>query len=281
MTLLKKLLITTCAVTGIITSHQLNTMEPDPISVTIQEPVASDGQIYQLLSTAEFTNQFQLPSELIQTIAVNAHKITGLRCYQEHGSCLDSVNSLLDFITSNVENDVSIESTVNILKTCLSYSGKLLSTIKHPNDSTVSLGSGATALHATVFKYCEDNKLANLQYGINVLCQAAGKDCINFLCAQNSTEMTALNFAVLLAKDDLVKKLIVFAGDQASALVSKKAANFTALDLAKMKSDTLLFSVSKPRDMEEVFSNLDKLNRLQIIIELLKKYENTTGEKQS
>ena len=108
----------------------------------IEKKVASDLQIYQLLSSIETDSPFYLPHDLMQTISINAHRITMLRCYKKYGAYLNSASSLLYFIKTQAEAEIDSTSTVNILKTCFAYGEKSLCTIKNK--------SGETAFHAMV-----------------------------------------------------------------------------------------------------------------------------------
>jgi hypothetical protein len=200
-------------------AHQLNTMEP--------KPMESDLQLYQFLSVGiENDSPFKLPIELVQIIAINMHTITELRCFEKYGACLDSVKSLLTFIQERAYADMNINTTVNILKVCLSYSNKLLSTICAANKNT--------ALHGIINAVDGFGDREKSYYCLDVLCQAAGNDSINLLFAQNSIGFTVLHWATLNAHNSMVEKLLCIADDKKLELTSIKShSGLTALVVAE------------------------------------------------
>ena len=229
----------------------------------LKKIVASDEELYQLLSAGiENDSQFYLPKELIQAITINAHTITEWRCYEKHGACLENAEDLVDFIQNQVGTKVDIKSTANSIKACLNSSGKSLSIIHSPFKST--------ALHLIMMPHFFDIK--NRGYYFDTLCQAAGNDSINLLFAQNDVGFTALHYAVSYAYHTMVERLISIAGDKASELASiKDNHGRTALTLVESVKTRAVTLISNPQYTHLVFEYRDNLDRLQLIIELLKK----------
>ena len=141
MHFLKNVFITLFFVVTTSTSHRLNAMESKAMTAMLEESVASDFQIYQLLSFVTKDNpQLYLPDEVTQIIALNAYEITEklrAECYEEYRSCLGSPGIVLSFIEDSFKKSMSHTVIVNILKTCLNYSGKSLSEIKDSYSQTV------------------------------------------------------------------------------------------------------------------------------------------------
>ncbi len=230
----------------------------------IEKQVASDFQIYQLLSAIKNeTHPFYLPDDLVKTIAIKAHNITTLRCYKKYGACLESIDSLLYFIGTQAEADTA--STVHILKTCLAYSGK-------------SLGSIKNTVHETVFHIVTNEPFfehlsakADLNYYIDVLCQVAGEDLVDVLCVQDCGRLTALQHTIYYTRPELVKKFIALAGNRKLELLYVKN-NGTALDLAKTRKEYFLEWISMPEYAACVFKYWAQIDDLNIVIELLEPY---------
>ena len=133
----------------------------------VEEHKISSAQIYQLLSFITKDDNhpdFHLPSELVQSITLNAHNII---CYEKYGHHLRNANSLVNFIEGQACDGADIQSTVNILELCLDYSGKSLSDIyKHLNMTPLEL----------VISRCKHSSLNGVpnkfvQYCIDVLNQ--------------------------------------------------------------------------------------------------------------
>lgn len=120
---------------------KLNAMESKAMMAMLEGSAASDVQVYQLLSfVEESNNEFYLPKELIQIIAINAHKITEqlcMWCYKRDGSCVEYPINSLNLIRRGLYQSVSHTMIANTLKTCLSYCGKSLSEVQDSNGSTV------------------------------------------------------------------------------------------------------------------------------------------------
>jgi len=234
----------------ILCADALNGME--------QKSVTSDFQIYQLLSfMAKNDHQFYLP-ELIQIIATTACKITEERrrgCYRRYGVYICSVVTLVHFIEKRAESAVDMQSTVDILKICLQYSGKSLCTIQEQFN-------WKTALHKVV-------ECGKADCCIDVLCQAAGEDLITFLCAQNQFGQTALHIAVQKTNKHVIEKLINIAHDRASELTATgDNGGSTPLDYAQ----SYLKNLSKRAMTSSELPCSDELNQMQLIVELLESY---------
>jgi len=230
-----------------------------------QQTLTSDFQIYQFL-LAKYN---YLPSEIIQTIVINACNITE----QKYGNCLDSVETLLNFIKKKTEENTDIIFTVNILKVCLNISGKSLCTIKTiPSKlpgSTRRDRYSCTALHEAVgnLSFVKSlKKIEDLNYCIDVLCQVSGKNLINFLCVQDSYRFAVLHHAVWFAYSDIVKKLLIIADDKALELTLVESYRGTPLNLAQ-EEYAYLISRDVRTQIEE-----DKLNKYPLIIKILKQY---------
>ena len=138
MHFLKNVFITLLFVATTSTSHQLHAMEEE-MTAMLEKPVASDLQIYQLLSAITKDNpQLCLPHEVTQIITLNACEITEEeRCYEKYRKCLFSPGTVLNFIEDSLNKSMSHTYIVNILKTCLRYSRKSLSEIKSDEGHTV------------------------------------------------------------------------------------------------------------------------------------------------
>lgn len=231
----------------------------------IEKKVASDLQIYQLLSSIKTDSPFYLPQDLTQSISINAHRITILRCYKKYGAYLNSASSLLHFIKTQAEAEIDSTSTVNILKTCFAYGEKSLCTIKNK--------SGETAFHAMVeepdYGYLKTNEIFN--YCMDVLCQVAGEDIVKILRIQDCEELTAWQHAIYFAHSEVVKKFITISGDRKEELIFMNI-NGTALDLARLRREYLLTWISMPEYSTCVFKYWTQINELNIIIELLESY---------
>ena len=139
MHFLKNVFITLFFVATTSISYQLNAMKSKAMTAMLEEIVASDFQIYQLLSAATKDNiECYLPDEVTQIIALNAYEITELRCYEEYGACVVSPDGCpLKFIYDSLGNCMGHTEIVNILRTCLRYCGKSLAEIKCFQNRTV------------------------------------------------------------------------------------------------------------------------------------------------
>lgn len=231
----------------------------------IKKAEASAFQLYQLLPSFKIDSPFYLPYELIQIITINAHNIEEYCCYKEHGACLKSVGSLLKFIKIKAEAGEDSTYTVNILKTCLDYSGKALCTIKNTLEETVF----HKALKRYAYKHLKKN--GTFDYCINVLCLAAGEDLVNILSIQDCEGLTAWQHAVYHNYSKVVKKFITLAGDRKLELIAMN--NYgTALDLARIGREDLLTWISTPEYTSSVFKYWAQINELNIIIDLLESY---------
>jgi hypothetical protein len=231
----------------------------------IKNPEASDFQLHKLLSSLQPDSPFYLPYELIQTIVTKAHAITEYRCYQEYGTCLKDVRSLLNFIKTKAEAGEDSASTVNIVKTCLDYSGKELCSIQNKLKETVF----HEALKKSSYKHLKKN--GAFDYCINVLCQAAGEDLVNLLSIKDDDGLTPWQHAVYNNYSKVVKKFIELAGDRKLELISMKN-DGTALDLARLGREDLLDWISNPQYTSCVFKYWAQINELNIIIALLESY---------
>lgn len=150
----------------------------------IEKSLASDFQIYQLLSAAKKNPQFDLPSELIETIVINAYKITErLRCYEEYGSCLSDSNVMRNFMKNNLNKVMDDMSMIHILQTCLSCSGKSLGDIKNSLDQTIF----HTLFHQT-------NNTIRLNC-VKTICLVAGNKAWNIISMEDSFGNTVLHWA--------------------------------------------------------------------------------------
>jgi hypothetical protein len=258
-----KLIIAACAIATMIALHHLNAMEPETRKVDIKKIVASDEQLYQLLSAGiENDSQFYLPKELIQAITINAHTITEWHYYEEHGACLDNADDLITFIQNQARDQVDIKSTVNIIKACLNSSGKSLCTIYQKIDPEFDTYN-YTALHVIARFPRRNLSIKYSDYCINALCLAAGNNMMDFLCAQDSVGLTALHHAAAFTHYNDIKTFITIAGDKAFELISiQDHTGRTALDIAESM---------KPR------RETNFLNPLQFTIDLLKNYKNITS----
>jgi len=230
-----------------------------------QTPPASDLQIYQLLSSIKTDSPFYLPQELVQTITIHAHTNTTLCCYEKHKACVDDIKSLLCFIKSQAEDGIESTFTANIVQICLAYSGKSLCTIRNR--------LGETAFHTAIEDphYGQLKTKKQLLYCIDVLCQAAGKDIFQLLYMEDNEGFTAWQHAIYFARSAIVKKFITRAGDRISELILMHN-NYTALDAAHYKRDSLLTWISTLQYTGNVFKYWEQINELNIIIELLKPY---------
>jgi hypothetical protein len=250
----------------ILCASALNGMDPTSLYElrrTGQKSATSDFQIYQLLSCATKNDpQFYLPNELVHAIATTTCEITKekrrcyeVSCYSRYGICVCSVETLVHFIKKRAESAIDIQSTVDVLKICLRYSDRSLSTIQQPFNRK-------TALHEVV-------ELGLTDYYIDVLCQAAGEDLIDFLCAQNQFGQTALHIATLNINKHVVEKFINIAQDRALELTSTgDNGNNTPLDYAQRS----LKHLSKRVTLLSELSSLDQFNQMQSIAELLEAY---------
>ena len=141
MHFLKNVFITLFFVVTTSTSHRLNAMESKAMTAMLEESVASDLQIYQLLSAATKDNiECYLPDEVTQIIATTACEITEelrAECYEKYRSHLGSPGIVLSFIEDSFKKFMSHTVIVNILKTCLRHSGKSLSDIQYFEETTV------------------------------------------------------------------------------------------------------------------------------------------------
>ena len=99
MAFLKNLFIVSLVVA--VTSYQLNAMESKAMTAMLEKPVASDFQIYQLLSAVTKDNnpEAYLPDDVTKIIMTHVREITKelcKECYQKYGECLDSPRAVLD-----------------------------------------------------------------------------------------------------------------------------------------------------------------------------------------
>ena len=102
MAFLKNLFIVLLVVAA-VTLHQLNAMESKAMTAMLEKPVASDFQIYQLLSAATKDNpELYLPDDVIKIIATNAYEIS-IECYQKYGACLNDPDAVLGFIEDSLK----------------------------------------------------------------------------------------------------------------------------------------------------------------------------------
>ncbi len=136
-------------------------------------------------------------------------------------------------------------------------------------NETSCIRKNGTALHEAIGKSSfvkSLKKRENLHYCIDVLCQIAGKNLINFLCVQDSHHFIALHLAVFFARVDIVEKLINLAGEKASELTSIESCRGTSLVIAQEEYEHLASfdTLSK--------SDSAKLTRYQLIVKLLEKH---------
>ncbi len=278
---------------SLFTGFSGNAMEPETYQPSLSDVAnampdehakkkATDLQIYQLLSAAAAHDscqnenpQWYLPKDIIQVIATTAYSITEKHCYDEHGKCVEDVDSLLPFLRKRAYARVDIDSTVNVVKMCLNYSAKSLCTLRINNKN--SINDTNTILHQIVIAM-SSMPLTAIDvnpYCFDVVCQTAGKNLMDFLCTQNSVGWTALHYAARYGYNDAVEKIIFIAGNRTSELVSiKDGDNRTALMLAKALQMNI---VNRRRNKYNATECEIRLDNLRSIIELLSKYENING----
>ncbi len=178
MTFSKHLFFVLSLVVAAVTSHQLNAME-DAMTAMLEKHVASDFQIYQLLSAAAQGNpELYLPAEVIHIIASDV-------CYQKYGGCLRSPDNLLKLVKDSLNKSVSHMTIVHILKTCLSYSGKSLSEIRDSSRYTV--------LHQLNFFY-HGYYHESIQDNVKIVCLVAGDQAWNLITERDDNGNTALHY---------------------------------------------------------------------------------------
>ncbi len=192
MTFSKNLFIVLFAVT--VTAYQLNAMEQKALTAMFEKPVASDFQIYQLLSAATKDNpELYLPAEVTHIIATNAYEISA-ECYEKYGTCLDDLDTVLDFIRNSIKKFISHMAIVNILKTCLNYCGKSLSEIKDP--------SGYTVFHYMSFLNVYDEFCSDY---IKIISLVAGDQTWDLITERDNWSRTALHIVLALSLESSIK----------------------------------------------------------------------------
>lgn len=229
--------------------------------------VASDFQIYQLLSTIKPEDSFYLPRELMQIISVNAYHIEELHCYQEYGKCVDGVAHLLQFIKTRAIAHEDSASTVYIIKKCLAYSGKSLLNMRGIYNETV--------FHTIMVKPIGTEE--NFNYSFDVLCQIADNNIADILCVQNDLFNTPWVHAVFYARTEAIKKFITIAQDNQLKLTSTGYHDIL-LCIARTKKSKLAEWSNDPAYEKCVPRYQDEITQLHIIIELLKPHTKEYGE---
>ena len=231
MSFLKNVFITLLFVATTSTSYQLNAMEKE-MTAMLEKPVASDLQIYQLLSAITKDNsQLYLPHEVTQIIALNACEITEkLRadCYKKYGKYIETPDSILTFIEDCLKKTVDHTDIVTILKTCLSYSGKSLSEIKDSN--------GDAVIHNFILMYYE----LNLDC-IKIIFLVTGNQAWDLITIKNIHGNTALYYELYYQLDlSAIKDLLRMAPspEQAWSLINTpNDGGKTALSLATQREN--------------------------------------------
>ena len=161
-----------------------------------QNQLASDFQIYRLLSIAQNNPDFYLPQELIQVITIKSREI----CYATYNYCLQSSLTLVDFIEEAVVYGKNIELTTYIVKTCLNYSGKSLCDL-FGNPLYITLKRCIFAENKAEDKI---ERRYTQKYCIDILCQLAGNELMNLLNAKDVFGHTALTRPLSAIRKDLV-----------------------------------------------------------------------------
>lgn len=125
----------------VVVSINAMKLEDNSIIAQLENPGASDFQIYQLLSCVTNENlELYLPNEVTCIIASTACQLTKklhAECYKKYGKCLSNPGLVLGFVEESLNKSMSQATIVAILKACLSHSGKSLDQIQYYEDRTV------------------------------------------------------------------------------------------------------------------------------------------------
>ncbi len=178
----------------------MNAMEEEVMTAMFEKPVASDLQIYQLLSAVTKDNpDLYLPDEVTRIIVINAYTVTEkIRAtfYPRYGLCVSfPYNNFLSFIEDKLNHSTNRAIIVDILKTCLSCSSKSLSEIKGSERDSV--------LH-----YIKDC-IWPIQRPecAKIICLVAGDNAWNLIKTKDESDCTVLHYASKVPVDrDVMKK---------------------------------------------------------------------------
>ncbi len=263
MAFLKNLFIVLLVVAA-VTAHQLNAMDwrschckaqPSTDDTTTQKK-ASDFQIYQLLSATTKDNnpEAYLPDDVTKIIMTHVREITKelcKECYQQYGECLDGPGAVFRFIQDNLlSRSMSHTVIVNILKTCLSYSGKSLNKIKDSEGFTVlhDIGVVDAGEAGTLRRNNVDIGRSFFNSYFKTVCLAAGDQAWDLIIERNNYGSTVLHY---LSLSSSINELLSIAPSREKAwrlINTPNLSGNTALSLAKSYKKGEILEIFGPKE---------------------------------